>query len=109
MEKDTFQLAISVNSLSAITWVKCGEVERLSETELLKNAYCAMQPIPEIMVKLEEVLAKLKESGNMEPEQVVALRASRVFQNDLWINSFGDLNAINELSVKQAQKNMRKR
>lgn len=104
VEKDTFQLAISVNSLSAITWVKCGEVERLSETELLKNAYCAMQPIPEIMVKLEEVLAKLKESGNMEPEQVVALRASRVFQNDLWINSFGDLNAINELSVKQAQK-----
>lgn len=103
VDKETFQLAISVNSLSAITWIKCGEVDHLSETELLKNAYCAMQPIPEIMVKLEEVLRKLKESGKIQPEQVVALRASRVFQNDLWINSFGDLEAINESSVQRAQ------
>lgn len=79
VDKETFQLAISVNSLSAITWIKCGEVDHLSETELLKNAYCAMQPIPEIMVKLEEVLRKLKESGKIQPEQAVALRASRVF------------------------------
>lgn len=103
VDKETFQLAISVNSLSAIAWIKCGEVERLSETELLKNAYCAMQPIPEIMAKLEDILAKLRESGSMRPEQVVALRASRVFQNDLWVNSFGDLEAVNEHSVKHAQ------
>ena len=45
VDRDTFQLSISVNSLSAIAWIKCGEVENLSETELLKNAYCAMQPI----------------------------------------------------------------
>ena len=94
---------ISVNSLSAITWIKCGEVDHLSETELLKNAYCAMQPIPEIMVKLEEVLHKLKESGKIQPEQVGALRASRVFQNDLWINSFGNPEAVNESSVQHAQ------
>ena len=104
VDKETFQLAISVNSLSAITWIKCGEVDHLSETELLKNAYCAMQPIPEIMVKLEEVLLKLKESGKIQIEQVVALRASRVFQNDLWINSFGDLEAVNEFSVQHAQR-----
>lgn len=108
VDKETFQLAISVNSLSAITWIKCGEVDHLSETELLKNAYCAMQPIPEIMVKLEEVLTKLRESGSIQLEQVVALRASRVFQNDLWINSFGELEAINELSVKHAQKEYEK-
>ena len=104
VDKETFQLAISVNSLSAIAWIKCGEVDHLSETELLKNAYCAMQPIPEIMVKLEEVLSKLRESGKIQPEQVVALRASRVFQNDLWINSFGNVEAVNEFSVQQAQK-----
>lgn len=104
VDKDTFQLAISVNSLSAIAWIKCGEVNHLSETELLKNAYCAMQPIPEIMDKLEEVFFKLKESGKIQSEQVVALRASRVFQNDLWINSFGDLEAINESSVQRAQR-----
>jgi len=104
VDKETFQLAISVNSLSAITWIKCGEVDHLSETELLKNAYCAMQPIPEIMVKLEEVFLKLKESGKIQIEQVVALRASRVFQNDLWINSFGDLEAVNEFSVQHAQR-----
>lgn len=108
VDKETFQLAISVNSLSAITWIKCGEVDHLSETELLKNAYCAMQPIPEIMVKLEEVLTKLRESGSIQLEQVVALRASRVFQNDLWINSFGDIEAINELSVQHAQKEYEK-
>ena len=104
VDKETFQLAISVNSLSAIAWIKCGEVDHLSETELLKNAYCAMQPIPEIMLKLEEVLFKLRESGKIQPEQVVALRASRVFQNDLWINSFGDIEAVNEFSVQRAQK-----
>lgn len=103
VNRDTFQLAISVNSLSAITWIKCGEVENLTETELLKNAYCAMQPIPEIMVKLEEVLTKMSDSGQIQPEQVVALRASRVFQNDLWTSSFGDLSAINEYSVKKAK------
>lgn len=104
VDKETFQLTISVNSLSAIAWIKCGEVDNLSETELLKNAYCAMQPIPEITVKLEEVLSKLRESGKIQPEQVVALRASRVFQNDLWINSFGDVEAVNEFSVQRAKK-----
>lgn len=104
VDKETFQVAISVNSLSAIVWIKCGEVDHLSETELLKNAYCAMQPIPEIMVKLEEVLFKLRDSGKIQPEQVVALRASRVFQNDLWVNSFGDVEAVNEFSVQRAQK-----
>ena len=104
VDNETFQLAISSNALSAITWIKCGEVSNLSETELLKNAYCAMQPIPEIMMKVEEVLSKLKDSGNISPDQVVALRASRVFQNDLWVNSFGNVEAINEFSVKTAQK-----
>lgn len=104
VEKETFQLAITVNSLSAITWIKNGEVENLSETALLKNAYCAMQPIPEMLNKLEEVLNKMKDSGQIMPEQVVALRASRVFQNDLWRSSFGDLSAINEYSVGEAQK-----
>lgn len=104
IESETFHLAITVNSLSAITWIKCGEVENLSETVLLRNAYCAMQPISEILHKLEEVLAKLKDSGQIRAEQVVALRASRVFQNDLWKESFGDTAAINEHSVLAAQK-----
>lgn len=104
VSKETFQLAITVNSLSAITWIKCGEVDNLSETALLKNAYCAMQPIPEMLSKLEEVLSKMKESGKITAEQVVALRASRVFQNDLWQRSFGDLSVINEYSVASAQK-----
>lgn len=104
VEKETFQLAITVNYLSAITWIKCGEVENVSESALLKNAYCAMQPIPEILSKLEEVLTKMKASGQIKPEQVVALRSSRVFQNDLWRNSFGDISAINEHSVVCAQK-----
>lgn len=108
VSRDTMQLAISVNALSAITWIKCGEVENLTETELLKNAYCAMQPIPEIMVKLEDILAKLKNSGQIQPEQVVALRASRVFQNELWTSSFGDLSAVDEHSVKQAKEKYEK-
>ena len=31
------------------------------------------------------------------------MRASRVFQNDLWINSFGNVEAVNESSVRRAQ------
>ena len=104
IDNETFQLAITMNSLSAITWIKCGEVEKMSETALLKNAYCAMQPIPEMLSKLEEVLAKMEKTGQIRPEQVVALRASRVFQNDLWKSSFGDVSVITEHSVVNAQK-----
>ena len=101
---NTFQLIISESDLSAITWLKCGEIEKLPETELLKNAYCALQPIPEIMKKVEEILQKLKSSGQLTAEQVVALRASRVFQNEIWINSFGETDSVTVMSVQEAQR-----
>lgn len=100
----TFQLIISDNILSAITWIKCGEISKLPESELLKNAYCALQPIPEIMKKVDEILQKLNYSGQLTPEQVVTLRADRVFQNEIWSNSFGDINSITEYSIQEARK-----
>lgn len=104
VSKRTFQLIISDSNLSAITWIKCGEVNDLPESELLKNAYCALQPIPEIMKKVDEVLQKLKLSGQLRPEQIVALRADRVFRNEIWLSSFGEVDSITETSVQEAQK-----
>lgn len=92
------------STLSAITWIKAGEVENLPESELLKNAYSAMQPNPEIMVKVEEVLQKLKQAGKIKPEQVATLRVSRVFQHEIWKESFGDVESVTEFSVQEAQK-----
>ena len=100
----TFQLIISDNTLSAITWIKCGEISELPESELLKNAYCALHPIPEIMKKVDEILQKLSYSGQLTPEQVVTLRADRVFQNEIWSNSFGDISSITEYSIQEARK-----
>ena len=100
----TFQPIILDSTLSAITWIKAGEVENLPESELLKNAYSAMQPNPEIMMKLEEVLQKLKQSGKIEAEQVATLRVSRVFQHEIWKESFGDVESVTEFSVQEAKK-----
>lgn len=108
ISKRTFQLIISDSNLSAITWIKCGEVNNLPESELLKNAYCALQPIPEIMKKVDEVLQKLKLSGKLTPEQVVALRADRVFRNEIWLGSFGKVDSITETSVQEAQRKYEK-
>ena len=104
IRKRTVQLIISDSTLSAITWTKCGEINNLPESELLKNAYCALQPIPEMMKKVDEVLQKLKLSGQLTPEQIVALRADRVFRNEIWLSSFGEVDSITEISVQEAQK-----
>ena len=80
----------------------------MPESELLKNAYCALQPIPEIMKKVDEVLQKLKLSGKLTPEQVVALRADRVFRNEIWLGSFGKVDSITETSVQEAQRKYEK-
>lgn len=104
----TFPLAISDSNLAALTWIKCGDMGNLPERELLKNAYSAMQPIPEIMKQVEITLGKMKESGKITAEQVVVLRSSRVFQNNIWTNSFGDIDRVNEMSVKEAEEMYKK-
>lgn len=104
VNKKMFPIVISDSNLSAITWVKSGEIENISETQLLKNAYVAMQPIPEIMAKVEDIFEKMKSQGQITPEQVVVLRASRCFKNEIWQNSYGEVDNISELTVQEAQK-----
>ena len=45
----------------------------------------------------------------MTSEQIVALRADRVFRDDIWRYSFGDLTQINEKSVKDVQAEYQKK
>lgn len=99
-----FPLVVSDSHLSAITWVKAGEIGNLPETELLKNAYSAMQPTPEIMTKVEQVLEKMCYSGKITSEQIIALKASRIFRNEIWMASFGETESISEESVAGAEK-----
>lgn len=104
VDKKTFPIVISDSNLSAITWVKSGKIDNISETQLIKNAYIAMQPIPEIMSKVEDIFEKMKEQGDITTEQVVVLRASRCFKNEIWQKSFGEVDIISELTVQEAQK-----
>ena len=103
VNQNTFPLVISDNNLSALTWIKCGEVANLPEMELLKNAYSAMQPAPEIMTKLEQVLEKMNFSGKITQAEISALKISPTFLNEIWINSFGDFDAVTEDTVANAE------
>ena len=104
ISRDSFPLIISISDLSALVWVKCGEVGDLPETELLKNAFCAMQPTPEVLTKVDDILIKLQLDGQFSQEQVMALRTSRFLQADIWKQSYGDLNQVTETTIKEAAK-----
>ena len=104
VEEKTFPLIISDSNLAALTWIKCGEISNLPESELLKNAYCALEPMPEMMKCVEEILQKLTFSGQIQPEQVVLLRTNRVLQNEIMKNALWDVNNINEESVQEVQR-----
>lgn len=98
-----FQLVISAYELSALTWVKAGIMGTLAETQLLTNAYTAMQPLPELIDNFISMLNKMESEGKVTYEEAVILRTERYFKNMAWESTFG-AEVTEELIAKMKEK-----
>lgn len=108
VNKKAFPLVLTSAELSAILWVKNGTNADLPEKQLLNNAYAALQPMPELLNKLSEVLEQMKLEGRVTSEEVTALRTSHYVHRELWKETFGDENLTNEntiMKIKQKYDN----
>lgn len=95
LKRRTSQLVITDSELAAITWVKSASFDnKIPESELLANAYAAMQPIPEVMDTFCAILAKMQNEGAMTNEEVAALRSERFIQKELLFESENNPDAV---------------
>lgn len=99
VSKRAFPLVITSAELSAILWVKNGTSTDLPEKQLLNNAYAALQPMPELLNKLSEVLEQMKLEGRVTSEEATALRTSHYVHRELWKETFGDEKLTNENTI----------
>ena len=101
VNKKAFPLVLTSAELSAMLWVKNGTSTDLPEKQLLNNAYAALQPMPELLNKLSEVLEQMKLEGKVTSEEVTALRTSHYVHRELWKETFGDENLTNENTIME--------
>lgn len=95
LKRRTSQLVITDSELAAITWVKSASFDnKIPESELLANAYAAMQPIPEVMDTFCAILAKMQNEGIMTNEEAAALRSERFIQKELLFESENNPDAV---------------
>ena len=101
VNKRAFPLVLTSAELSAMLWVKNGTSTDLPEKQLLNNAYAALQPMPELLNKLSEVLEQMKLEGRVTSEEVTALRTSHYVHRELWKETFGDENLTNTNTIME--------
>ena len=92
----TFPLLITDSELAALTWVKNGAVGNLPETQLLRNAYMATQPTPEMLEKFGQVLERMQGEGKMTEEVAIAIKSSAYTNKEILFASFEGEDGINE-------------
>lgn len=97
----TFPLVITDSDLAALTWIKCGSTGDLPERQLLRNAFMATQPTPEILEKFSMVLDQMKSEGKLSYELAVAIKSSRYTKKELLFASFEGEDEINESLVEK--------
>lgn len=102
IERNTFPLLISDTDLSALTWIKTGGKSNLPEKQLLRNAYMAMQPTPEMLERFGNVLAKMEREGRVTPEILTILKTSRYVKKEIIFSSFDGGDGITESIVDLA-------
>lgn len=92
---------IDNKKLASLVWVYTGKVSpKMPELDLLRNAYAAMQPTPEMLEKFGEEVDKLKELGSISTEEALAIRADKVLKRELPLKIEFDTNNINSESAK---------
>lgn len=102
VERNTFPLLISDTDLSAITWIKSGGKSNLPEKQLLRNAYMAMQPTPEMLEKFGQVLNRMEGEGKITPEIIAVLKSSRYVKKEILFATFDGGKGITENVVTAA-------
>lgn len=96
-----YDLIIDDKKLASLVWVYTGKVSpKMAELDLLRNAYAAMQPTPEMLEKFCEEVDKLKELGSISTEEALAIRADKVLKRELPLKIEFDTNNINSESAK---------
>lgn len=107
---DRVMPVITAFDLSAIAWVKGGDVDSdIPELQLLTNSYLALQPAPEIMERCRTVLNQLEREGKISEEDAISLRADRVTQRLLWIDYFPSEDEIDSQYIEKLQQKQRER
>ena len=99
VNKKAFVPVITASELAAIAWIKGGSIGTIPESQLLINAYSALQPIPELLERFGTVLDQMQEEGKITPDVALALRTSHYVKRELWKNSFGDESSTNENTI----------
>ena len=106
VEKNTFPLLISDIDLSAMTWIKSGGESGLPEKQLLRNAYMAMQPTPEMLERFGEVLSKMEGEGKISSEEIAVLKANRFVKKEILFASFDGGEGITENVITKAMRKL---
>ncbi|MBR4474939.1 MAG: DUF3784 domain-containing protein [Oscillospiraceae bacterium] len=104
---DTFPLLITDSDLAALTWIKCGSVGDLPERQLLRNAYMATQPTPEVLEKFGQVLDQMQAEGKVTEEVAVAIRSSRYTKKEILFASFEGDEGIDENLILRIENKLR--
>ena len=102
-----FPLVITDTDLAALTWIKCGSVGDLPERQLLRNAYMAMQPAPEMLEKFSNILDQMQSEGKITSEIAIVLRSSSFVKKEVMFASFAGEEGINEDLVNEIEKKLR--
>lgn len=105
----SFPLLITDSDLAALTWIKCGTRSDLPERQLLRNAYMATQPAPELFEKFGRTLDQMQKEGTIDPDLAIIIRSSGYAKKELLFSSFDGLTdeGIDEDYVSQIAEKLR--
>lgn len=109
VNSQTFPIIITDSDLAALTWIKCGSTGSLPERQLLRNAYMASQPAPELIEKFSEMLEQMQQEGKITAEVAVAMRASSYAKKELLFASFEDENEIDENFISKIEEKLKEK
>lgn len=107
ISEGAFSPLITDYDLAALTWIKSGSVNNLPERELLRNAYIATQPTPEMLEKFAEVLEQMEAEGKITEETAVAIRTYGYTTKQVLYAGFDGVEEINEDLVERIQRMLR--
>ena len=102
-----FQPLITDSDLAALTWIKTGATDDIPESQLLRNAYIACQPTPEMLDKFGQILDRMQGEGKVTQEMAIAIRTSKYTKKEILFSTFSTGEGINENVVIKIEELLR--
>lgn len=103
----TFPLVITDADLAALTWIKRGSIGDLPERLLLRNAYMALQPTPELLEKFGNILEQMQMEGKINSDIAIVLRSSGFAKKELFNASLENEDMVSENLVVEIEAKLR--